>query len=221
MPSTQSLSNRSLARDPARGLSARAIPIRPSTHGKALSGSIKGQGCVPFASRNSRSAMVRSARCKPARNTQGVSPTRSVALSALPSACRHPWPRSAHSIAGVAIAAKSALRRVSLALCTTSPSNASAKCRALCRHRPLLPQCQGATWGELECRASDFAAAAGPADPRPRLRRPEWCRSVPGRKLVPGSIRSSAEIVPRSKAQGRALADRQIWKGCVGVQQQK
>ena len=43
-----------------------------------------------------------------------------------------------------------------------------------------------------------------------RLRRPEWCRSVPGRKLVPGSIRSSAEIVPRSKAQGRALADRQI-----------
>ena len=54
-----------------------------------------------------------------------------------------------------------------------------------------------------------------------RLRRPEWCRSVPGRKLVPGSIRPSAEIVPRSKAQGRALADRQIRNGCVSVQQQK
>ena len=84
------------------GLSARAIPIRPSTHGKALSGSIQGQGCVPFASRNSRSATVRSARCKPARNTQGVSPTRSVALSALPSASRHPWPRSAYSQRGPA-----------------------------------------------------------------------------------------------------------------------
>jgi hypothetical protein len=35
-----------------------------------------GQGCVPLASRISRSAMVRSTRCKPARNTQGVLPTR-------------------------------------------------------------------------------------------------------------------------------------------------
>jgi hypothetical protein len=57
-------------------------------------------------------------------------------------------------------------------------------------------------------------------DPRP-VRRPEWCRSVPSRKLVPGSNRSSAEIVPRSKAQGRALADRQIRNGCVSVRKQK
>src|SRR4051812_30195236 len=36
-----------------------------------------GHGSLPFASRISRSAMVLSARYKPARNTQGVSPTRS------------------------------------------------------------------------------------------------------------------------------------------------
>jgi hypothetical protein len=42
-------------------LSARAKPICFSTHGKAFSGSIQGQGSVPFASRISRSAMVRSA----------------------------------------------------------------------------------------------------------------------------------------------------------------
>ena len=85
----------------------------------------------------------------------------------------------------------------------------------------LAPSVPRGDRGESECRASDFAAAAGPADPRPRLRRPEWCRSVPGRELVPGSIRSSAEIVPRSKAQGRALADRQIGTACVSVRQQK
>ena len=59
----------------ATWLSARASPIRSATHGNALSGSIQGQGSVPFASRISRSAMARSARCRPARNTQGVSPT--------------------------------------------------------------------------------------------------------------------------------------------------
>jgi hypothetical protein len=46
--------------------------MRFSTHGKALSGSIQGHGSGPFASRVNRSAMVRSARCRPARNTQGV-----------------------------------------------------------------------------------------------------------------------------------------------------
>jgi hypothetical protein len=39
---------------------ARTSPIRFSTHGRALSGSIQGHGRVPFASRVSRSAMVRS-----------------------------------------------------------------------------------------------------------------------------------------------------------------
>ena len=63
-------------REPDRGylLSARIIPMRFSTHGNALSGSIQGQGSA-VRSRVSRSAMVRSARCRPARNTQGVSPT--------------------------------------------------------------------------------------------------------------------------------------------------
>ena len=58
-------------------LSAKVSPMCFSTHGKALSGSIDGQGSGPFAIRVSRSAMVRSARCRPARNTHGVSPTRS------------------------------------------------------------------------------------------------------------------------------------------------
>jgi putative transposase len=40
-------------------------------------GSIHGQGNIPFASRMSCSAIVRSARCSPVRNTQGVWPTRS------------------------------------------------------------------------------------------------------------------------------------------------
>ena len=58
-----------------RWLSARASPTRFSTHGSALSGSIQGHGGVPFVSRSSRSAMERSARYNPARNTQRVSPT--------------------------------------------------------------------------------------------------------------------------------------------------
>ena len=95
-----------------------------STHGKALFGSIHGHGSAPFASRVSRSAMVRSARCRPARSTHGVSPAQSVTPCPhaieierssdellrhleqilgqwyrLLSAGRngpHPWPRSAH-----------------------------------------------------------------------------------------------------------------------------
>jgi diketogulonate reductase-like aldo/keto reductase len=43
-------------------LSARARPIRFSTHGRALSGSIQGHGSVPFAGRARCSAIVRSAR---------------------------------------------------------------------------------------------------------------------------------------------------------------
>jgi hypothetical protein len=43
---------------------------------QGLSGSNQGKGSsVPSASRITRSAMTRSARCRPARNTQGVSPT--------------------------------------------------------------------------------------------------------------------------------------------------
>ena len=59
----------------ATWLSARVSPIRSSTQGSALSGLIQGQGSVPFATRISRSAIERSARCRPARNTQDVSPT--------------------------------------------------------------------------------------------------------------------------------------------------
>ena len=43
-------------------LSASCRPLRCSTHGRALSGSIHGQGSLPLTSRNSRSAMARSAR---------------------------------------------------------------------------------------------------------------------------------------------------------------
>src|SRR5262245_34063065 len=67
----------SASRIAATWLSARIIPMRFSTHGNALSGSIHGQGSVPFTSRVSRSAMLHSARCRPARNTQGISPIRS------------------------------------------------------------------------------------------------------------------------------------------------
>ena len=65
----------SARRTAATWLSARARPMCFSTQGKALSGSIQGHGSVPFASRVSRSAMVRSARCRPARNTHGVTST--------------------------------------------------------------------------------------------------------------------------------------------------
>jgi hypothetical protein len=67
-------------------VSARASPIRPPTHGNALSGSIQGHGSVPFNSRISRSAMARSARCSPARNVQRVSPT--LSAMTVPSAGR-------------------------------------------------------------------------------------------------------------------------------------
>jgi len=50
------------SRTAATWLSAMVRPMCFSTHGKALSGSIQGHGKAPFASRVSRSAMVRSAR---------------------------------------------------------------------------------------------------------------------------------------------------------------
>jgi hypothetical protein len=59
MTSTLAIRARRIA---AIWLSARARPIRFSTHGRALSGSIQGHGSVPFASRVRRSAIVRSAR---------------------------------------------------------------------------------------------------------------------------------------------------------------
>jgi hypothetical protein len=46
----------------ATWLSASTKPICFSAHGKALFGSIEGQGGVPFANRTSLFAMVRSAR---------------------------------------------------------------------------------------------------------------------------------------------------------------
>src|SRR5215471_568366 len=74
----------SASRIAATWLLARASPMRPSTHGSAFCGSIQGQGSVPLASRSNRSAMVRSARCRPARNTQAVCPT--VSAMTVPSA---------------------------------------------------------------------------------------------------------------------------------------
>ena len=55
---------------------ARRCP-RTSCMTGAFSGSIQTHGSVPFASRSIRSAMTRSARCRPARKIQSVSPTRS------------------------------------------------------------------------------------------------------------------------------------------------
>jgi hypothetical protein len=48
----------SASRIAATWLSARASPIRCSTHGNALPGSIQDQGSLPFARRISRSAMA-------------------------------------------------------------------------------------------------------------------------------------------------------------------
>ena len=72
MTSTLEISARRIA---VFWLSASCKPMRCSTHGRALSGSIRGQGSLPFKSRMSRSAITRSAWCRPARNTHGVSPT--------------------------------------------------------------------------------------------------------------------------------------------------
>ena len=61
-----------LRRVPAsmRGVGFRQVGGRSASRPTARpSGSIQGQGSVPFARRISRSAMVRSARCRPARNT--------------------------------------------------------------------------------------------------------------------------------------------------------
>src|SRR6516225_119069 len=56
-------------------LSANTRPVRCSIQGIALSGSIHGQGSLPFLSCSSRSAMPRSALYRPARKTQSLSPT--------------------------------------------------------------------------------------------------------------------------------------------------
>ena len=53
----------------------RVLPVRLSTQGSALSRSISGQGGVPDARSISRSAMVRSAACRPLRKTQVSPPT--------------------------------------------------------------------------------------------------------------------------------------------------
>ena len=65
------------SRTAACWLSASVSPVRCSTQGSALSGSIHGHGKVPLAKVSRRSATARSAPCRPARKTQSVSPTRS------------------------------------------------------------------------------------------------------------------------------------------------
>ena len=60
----------SARRTASRWLSARVRPVFSSTQGIALSASIAGQGGAPAAKRSSRSAISRSARCRPARKTQ-------------------------------------------------------------------------------------------------------------------------------------------------------
>jgi hypothetical protein len=69
-PVTTSTFERSASPSASRWLGARPSPVLPSTQGTALSASIPGQGGGPSARRRSRSAMPRSARCRPARNTQ-------------------------------------------------------------------------------------------------------------------------------------------------------
>ena len=59
-------------------------PVFRSTHGNAFSGSISGQGSFPVEMRSGLSAIARSARCRPPRNTTGVSAT----LSATPPSLR-------------------------------------------------------------------------------------------------------------------------------------
>ena len=64
-------------RRPLFWLSASVKPVRCSIQGMAFSGSIQGQGSLPLLRVESRSAMARSARWRPARKTQSVSPRRS------------------------------------------------------------------------------------------------------------------------------------------------
>ncbi len=80
----------SARRTASRWLSARVRPVFSSTQGIARSASMAGQGGVPAAKRRSRSAISRSARCRPERNTHrcpsSVSATTSPASSSRPSA---------------------------------------------------------------------------------------------------------------------------------------
>jgi hypothetical protein len=75
---------RSARRTASRWLSARVIPALRSAQGIARSGSTAGQGGRPSCSRSSRSAMVCSARYRPARNTHGRPAT--VSATTAPSA---------------------------------------------------------------------------------------------------------------------------------------
>ena len=68
-PVMTSALERSARRTAAFWLSASVRPVFPSTHGIARSGSIADQGGAPAAKRRSRSAISRSARCRPERNT--------------------------------------------------------------------------------------------------------------------------------------------------------
>jgi len=67
---TTALDIKMASRIQAAWLSARVSPIRSWTR-QCLVWIDQGQGSVPFASRISRSAIERSARCRPARNTPG------------------------------------------------------------------------------------------------------------------------------------------------------
>ena len=93
----------SAARTASAWPGARASPVLPSTQGRALSGSIWGQGSLPAAIPRRRPAIARSARCRPPRNMQGVSSTVSAttvpSASSRPSAARISSPGTSRSLA--------------------------------------------------------------------------------------------------------------------------
>ncbi len=60
------------ARTASRWEAERVLPVRPSTHGRALSRSMAGQGGLPSARAISRSAMARSAACRPFQEDAGL-----------------------------------------------------------------------------------------------------------------------------------------------------
>ncbi len=68
-PVMTSTVDRNASRSASCWLSAKASPVRPSTHGMALSASIGGQGGAPRAKQRRRSAITCSARYSLARNT--------------------------------------------------------------------------------------------------------------------------------------------------------
>ena len=73
----------SAARTASAWPGARASPVLPSTQGRALPGSMSGHGRLPAAIPRRRPAIARSARCRPPRNMQGISPT--VSATTVPS----------------------------------------------------------------------------------------------------------------------------------------